>query len=220
MAQVIRFQIIHSVLTLNSRRSFDASITIPKLKDLLYRSVGTPSQWMHIEVRNFATNEVLITFPEDGLNAPSSSSTTLEESLVAFQRHVGHDETVGDQEGEKQPDFILSIQDLDPEKTVENATKEGEGSGEGFKLSEEAYNKREDTLKAWREKHLEKIRAKIGEKCKVTAKGQPARVGFIRFLGELEGHPGLFVSLFLLLTSGFLCPLHHIFFFFSFLPSH
>lgn len=86
-----------------------------------------------------------------------------------------------------------------------------------FELSQDEYDKKQDSVRNYLRKNklgkyneeemakLEEERkrqeaedaakleqAKIGDRCKVTTKGQPTRFGTIMYKGELEGKPGLF----------------------------
>lgn len=86
-----------------------------------------------------------------------------------------------------------------------------------FELSQDEYDKKQDSVRNYLRKNrlgkyneeemakLEEERkrqeaedaakleqAKIGDRCKVTTKGQPTRLGTIMYKGELEGKPGLF----------------------------
>jgi len=65
----------------------------------------------------------------------------------------------------------LHIEDTDPQRLVEGITT-GDPGDAAFKLSEEAYNKRDDTLKKWKEqvtaKAIEATEIKVGDRCKVS----------------------------------------------------
>lgn len=86
-----------------------------------------------------------------------------------------------------------------------------------FELSQDEYDKKQDSVRnylrknklgKYNEEEMAKLeeerkqqeaedaakleKANIGDRCKVTTKGQPTRLGTIMYKGELEGKPGLF----------------------------
>lgn len=88
-----------------------------------------------------------------------------------------------------------------------------------FELTQEQYEKRQDSLKSfllknklgkYNEEELKKLEAEkveralleerivraavIGSRCKVTAKGKPTRIGTVMYNGELYGKRGTFIG--------------------------
>ncbi|VDL76930.1 unnamed protein product [Nippostrongylus brasiliensis] len=67
---------------------------------------------------------------------------------------------------------------------------------EKFTISEEEYNQREDSVRAWKKKLLAQSGAQheVGERCEVRVRGAMSRRGVVSFVGETKFREGLWVG--------------------------
>eukprot|EP00276_Gloeochaete_wittrockiana_P020158 CAMPEP_0184337608 /NCGR_PEP_ID=MMETSP1089-20130417/6010_1 /TAXON_ID=38269 ORGANISM="Gloeochaete wittrockiana, Strain SAG46.84" /NCGR_SAMPLE_ID=MMETSP1089 /ASSEMBLY_ACC=CAM_ASM_000445 /LENGTH=237 /DNA_ID=CAMNT_0026663463 /DNA_START=30 /DNA_END=740 /DNA_ORIENTATION=- len=180
---LVRLELTHSVLSKDSAapnrvQSIPTSIQIAALKEKLYLLFGTKPAYMRLQLQD-----------EDG-------------SVIAI---LDNDEfplgMYGPQDG-----YRVHVIDEDPFQTV--AQMQDVSQVEKYTISEEDYNRRDDTFRKWKANHVPKKAPeaetsegslssdlKIGARCAVVLKeGVPEQHGTVMFIGSSTAGPGVWVG--------------------------
>ncbi|KAF0976231.1 hypothetical protein FDP41_004906 [Naegleria fowleri] len=120
--------ITHSVLeSLRAEKQFDENMSVEELKRKLYPIVGTEPQYMNLQVFSNEKDEQPV------LNGLDDSRT-----LASYGIH--------------RDCMRIHVIDQDPSTKF---VGEGEEEVEKYVISEEDYDKREDTFRKWKKKHID-----------------------------------------------------------------
>lgn len=190
---LINLTIVSNVQDFHSIRRFPEDIKISELKNKLELLTGVMSPNMQLELRNTEDQFVCII---------SEDSITLQES--------------GAKEG-----FTLRVQDISVSvlASTANGTNDNGEEIKKFELSEEEYDKRIDSVRAWKQKQqlgrfnpdqqkssdeLEKKKLelaekaaknlRVGQRCETRVVGQPPKRGTVAFVGVADFKPGYWVG--------------------------
>lgn len=187
---MVRFMISHSVLNIHTERRFDDAELLGGLKLKLNVVVGTPPEFMTLQVQDKQGNVVQTL---DGDAKP----------LSAF--------ALGDF-------AYLHVVDSDPNRTAEQFNDLS--SVDKYEISEEAYDKRRDTFRKFKQKYLSKEedpeeekrrqeererdeaveaaaaeRIELGARCEFDGKGAAVKQrGTVRYVGEVHFREGVWVG--------------------------
>nr|KYP45142.1 Tubulin-specific chaperone B [Cajanus cajan] len=163
----VTLRVTHSNLkTFASDIRFSLQLTVEAVKDKLWRKCGTSVNSMHLELFDDARNKVADL-------SDNSKPLGFYSPLDGFRLHV---------------------LDLDPTSVSSGGWLEDTSLVEKYKISEEAYNKRQGIK--YKEKFTSQIpttaEAKVGSRCEVEP---GAKRGVVKFVGQAEPlGPGFWVG--------------------------
>lgn len=169
------FIITHSVLQIHAEKQYDPSITIASLKDKLVPIVGTNPSYMKLELRDSKTGKVLAYLSDD--------NKTLQDYNVSDYMNI-------------------HVVDTDPNQFTKSFTDVSQVKK--YVMSDEDYDKREDTFRKWKQKHIKQEKKpvkyefvgelpKVGDRCELK-KGVNPR-GTIAYVGKTVLGPGYWVGI-------------------------
>lgn len=187
---MVRIMISHSVLNVHTERRFDEEMTVRELKTRLHTVVGTPPEYMTLEVQDKAGKPVQILAGDD-------------RPLGSF--HLG--------------EFAyVHVVDGDPNRSAEKLNDLS--AVEKYEISDEAYDKRRDTFRKFKQKFIDKpvdedeerrkaeeeaatelAETKAAEgvatglRCQYAPAAGVKQRGTVRFVGEVKFKPGVWVGI-------------------------
>lgn len=191
MPSFVRLLVVTEGSGCTLERKFPVTDTIRQLKQKLELLTGASTASMRLELRD-SEGDKLVQRLADGDDAQLGSFSALQDGLVL---HVS--------------DPLLNVNDF---RDLSKVAK--------VELSDEAYNKRNNSVRAYLQKHglgrfnedaqemaqrLEEERAQkqrevlkvihVGNRCEVVGiAGQPRRRGTVAFVGEVDFKPGVWVG--------------------------
>lgn len=118
--------ITHSTMELRTEKQFDEGITVEELKKKLYPIVGTEPQFMNLQL-----------FSKEEDTAPTVSS--LSDGKTLFEYGIQRDR------------MRIHVIDTDPNNKISYEDEEVEK----YVISEEDYDKRDDTFRKWKKKNID-----------------------------------------------------------------
>lgn len=126
---MVRLFITHSVLPIQTEKPFDETMTVGELKRKIYQMVGTSPEAMKLEL--YSGNDRLIHSALHQNNNQTLTNLGITEDYMRIH--------VVDQDKSNQQ----ALNDLNDVSQVKK-----------YEISEEDYDKRQDTFRKWKEKHI------------------------------------------------------------------
>ncbi|CAI8602088.1 unnamed protein product [Vicia faba] len=179
----VLLRVTHSNLkTFNSDIRFSLQLTVEAMKEKLWKKSGTSVESMHLELYDDVRNKI--------------ADLTDNSKLLGFYSPFDG--------------FCLHVVDLDPASVTSGGWLEDTSLVEKFEISEQAYNKRGDTFRKYKEKLTSQVPStveaktpdtdlkgicaniKVGSRCEVEP---GAKRGVVKFAGRAEPlGPGFWVG--------------------------
>merc|ERR1711991_373502 len=167
----VQLEVCHSVLSpnggSNNWKLFSKNQTVEDLKKKLERIVGTPPQYMELELRNLDGTVIAKLEQQD-------------QTLDSYNPENGK---------------RLHIVDNDPNQTV--LLLQDTSQVEKYTMSDESYNERDVTFKKWKEQNTVNSvneEHRVGAKCIVNGNDGSKREGTIRYIGPVADSSNIYIG--------------------------
>src|SRR5690606_32480504 len=126
------FIITHSILQIHTEKQYDPATKIGSLKDKLVPIVGTNPSYMKLELRDSKSGKLVAHLSDD--------NKTLQDYNAADYMNI-------------------HVVDTDPNQSVKSLTDTSQVKK--YVMSDEDYDKREDTFRKWKQKHIKQEKKQV-----------------------------------------------------------